>query len=1480
MFHIIQSNNTDVLVERLLAFYRKDWAHDGEQNTGFANIFSPFVVIVPSMVLGDWLTKTVASKEKISTLFTSQFWGQYQWQMIKKVLDLDAQFHANSPKYDPAHAPDGTLEVPEVAMLSASVMRWRIFGHLAQVLSLGANANFEASKQALAEILADDTHKLHLLIKPLYDKASDSVPEHRLWQACDELARVYVRYLTQRPEWLQAWTTGAPLPMSVEAMIAQKDKFTDDFAPSDEHATPEWLVGHYVALETLLRHLWQTLFADAYEYREALEHRFWQVLEGGRGKDLQHAALQALPKSIHLFTVQQIPTVELMFLKRLSLQLDVHLYHFNPSKLFWADIVDKRWLMTQQIIRPESVYLKDAGHTLLSRLGKESRETFAMLADMSGGAYYYEEELNNSEQEDSLQNGSAQSNSTQNTDAIADLITKWQVEWQDHFIKHNTHTNHSLLQQIKDDILMLQEGRASATINAQIFDELKHKTRPKTPLSLDTNRTRLPSLAIHACHSLKRQLELARRMIARYLNETPERHLSDVVVLLPDVAAAQEVIRAVFPEGRGMDGLYLPAKITGTSDKSIDELMAAITGFYQLLGAPLARFGCDEFFEWLMIPALHESFGLSFDDVMRAKDLLDKAGFKRGFDEAHLAKSLHAKDTDYRYTFSYALDRLVLGLLTPCDGAPNDLLYPLTWQGGEFAEASLPLDDVTPADSAIIAALSKIHAGLSDLQNDFTKTDRAQTWLDKIEQDVINRYFSPLKDTTAMRAIFEAKNAMMANLRANQNYQRTKHEQNQVLDINSSHRTDDIWLSLQFVLESLAQAVSQQAISAEPSGVITFARFGAVRSIPFGLVIMLEMNLAAFPRQDKSVRLDLMRAGLKRRGDRYNEDDDNGAFLDALLCAKEHCLIFYQGVANDGITRLLPASPVGELLEFLKNDGDWHTADTAVQADDLIEQHAIHRAISDIMPTLIERYLVSEHTASDFERAAFYETNAYQNDGVQAADDLPDNKLQTDNLQKSLDLQELKTAAQTRMLQAVAQYQARQRQNLPPAPLWQQVRALLDSPSDTPVKPVIALPDEQTIHQIAHTLQAAASAQHSVHDLQKMLDTLEMTLPTHCEIDDIVRAVKSLAVQFLRGKLRLPKQADTAENEQNEPLSLDGLAHWQLNDALLQAVAMGALDDLPLANTQIASQENASDTASETTGKIASTKNSIASDNAKNSASKNASLQAFAFGNLLPAGVMRHKALAMAVDELTSDLQNFATRLNALDGTAKIASVAHDKFSSLISPTQETRLRLLVGDTPVSVMGRVPASMDSTKHSAKLWLSLSPSSTRAEHLLRFWLMHLYWQAVRQTSQTDVETGAGTSIWQFKKDGGSVAELTNTVRFAPVEYERANAELAMWLIFAQICKQVPIALTPQTALQIAQHDGGENFDYQSDAQIKKWANVSFGMPVFDNCAHHPTWQTLLGDTDPIVALQAVSPLAKILYQSLLDCISSLDDDLAE
>ena len=57
MFTIIQSHRTENLVDQLLVQYQS-------KNQP---IFEPVIVIVPSMVLGDCLDKTIASRAGIST---------------------------------------------------------------------------------------------------------------------------------------------------------------------------------------------------------------------------------------------------------------------------------------------------------------------------------------------------------------------------------------------------------------------------------------------------------------------------------------------------------------------------------------------------------------------------------------------------------------------------------------------------------------------------------------------------------------------------------------------------------------------------------------------------------------------------------------------------------------------------------------------------------------------------------------------------------------------------------------------------------------------------------------------------------------------------------------------------------------------------------------------------------------------------------------------------------------------------------------------------------------------------------------------------------------------------------------------------------------------------------------------------------------------------------------------------------------------
>ena len=231
MFTIIQSHRTEKLVDQLLVQYQS-------KNQ---SVFEPFIVIVPSMVLGDWLDKTIASRAGISTLVRTKFWGQYQWTLMQDVL---SRYNAYLLEHNPEIA---VLNVPEVAVLSPTVMQWRLFGYLTYYQEL---------------IVKNEAHPVHPLLASLIDEPQERVQQDalklhtaqpdkpqqdaRIWQLASDLARVFNRYLTHREDWLALWSHHQPL--NVDDLIADKDALSLRF---DKYArgTPEWLVEHYVELE-------------------------------------------------------------------------------------------------------------------------------------------------------------------------------------------------------------------------------------------------------------------------------------------------------------------------------------------------------------------------------------------------------------------------------------------------------------------------------------------------------------------------------------------------------------------------------------------------------------------------------------------------------------------------------------------------------------------------------------------------------------------------------------------------------------------------------------------------------------------------------------------------------------------------------------------------------------------------------------------------------------------------------------------------------------------------------------------------------------------------------------------------------------------------------------------------------------------------------------------------------------------------------
>lgn len=1363
MFTIIQSHRTEYLVEQLLTAYQS-------KNVP---IFEEFVVIVPSMVLGDWLDKSIASKAGISTLVTTKFWGQYQWTLMQKVLAKYNQLLETSARTEEM------ISVPEVAVLTGAVMQWRLFGYFTYYRF---------------DILGDPSHPLHPIVAPLLDANSDdSQKEARLWSLATDFARVFGRYLTHREDWLDDWSVGQKLDVS--ALIAEKDELSLRF-DKDAQPTPEWLVAHYTDLEKAQRYLWQLLFALVYQHRAAIELRFWQLIE----EDLAKGALNIralLPRQLHIFTIQQLPQNELDFLYRLSSHIDITLLHYNPSRLFWADIVDKQWLQRQKIINPESVFLSDYGHTLLSRLGKQSRETFAMLANLSGNEYYDDFKLN------------------------------WQNRFDVDDIDGEVNVNQplSLLAQLQQDVLMLDEratqqatvSKLSSAIGAQLALDLADDKPLENSLSNDdadqdknllsdevlSQKFHAPtrqwalsefdnSLSIHSCHSLQRQLEVLRSMIGRWLNEkNPDgsaRHLSDIVVLLPDVERHYDLISSVFVSGQGQDGLTLPAKITGVVDKTIRQLWEAISGFYRLLGSESARFEAASVLDWLMLPPLYDSLGLTHEQMSRGCDLLLQAGFIRGFDEAHLQQFLDNKDYDYRFSFAFALDQIALGLVMP-EAGMSDCLYPEGWREDVLAEKTLPISSISLDDAPIIEALCRIHAGLNQCRNQYQKRQKAEDWLTDIEEDIIHPYFGKFDQTPAMRTVFKAMNGFKGSLRANTQYKRYKSHAVQLAPQVEAQlsKVSTLPLKLSFILDSIEDELESQQVSAEPTGVITFGRFGALRNVPFGLVVMLNMDLAEFPNRDRDNRYDLMKAGRLRRGDRLSEDDDNGAFLDALLCARSACWIFYNGQRVTDAFEHLPANPVSELLQFLQGEVDWQwsqlSGDTVID-DDVQRQ----------LGKLIEKWFVTQHPALPFADEVFLAPNINPNsDGLSTAAIL-DRAMQNEKLA--------------------------QKQSTAPAKVWQNVFERLQVKAVGDKAPIVTLPTASEYQIIAQQILG----QHDV-----VIDK------SHVDLQHLYWQVRHPAKHFLRQQnVHIVLPSDDIANQ--EPLALDNLGAFAIGERLISR----------LYPTEIDTAQN---------------------DTAQNDT------QDLLYHSVMPAGVARQSTLTLQQLALEKRCQEFLQSLHKLGIQACHPMGMADGSLALITPTAETIASVpavgLNDLNALSIKGIAPISLASAP---KLWLNMLPNSARAPHLLKFWLMHLFWQVSRKTTPEQAALNDGQSIWNFKPSAnGTIFSL------APIAYDDAIMELLKWVRFSELSGQIPMAILPEFALQYLKQLE-KNPEYQLQRKdFSSWFAPNFNSEVvYDSCSRHELWQYILQSQDAFLALKnALPPLSPVLFGAMSASLTEHD-----
>lgn len=408
--------------------------------------------------------------------------------------------------------------------------------------------------------------------------------QRKLYQLAARVADLFDQYLVYRPEWIASWERGETV-----AELA------------DEHPWQPVLWRELVRLTAEL--------GQPHWHRANLYQKFIQALEQAPTRP------QGIPKRLFIFGISALPPVYLSALKALSLHCDVHLMFTNPSRHYWGDIQDPKWVArqwrshdgdtTRPFLPPPNI-----GNPLLASMGKLGRDNFYLLAQL---------EPNDIEA----------------------------------FVEPQTD---NLLHQLQRDILNLDDGTV-------LMPDAEH---PRHPVAQNDH-----SIRINACHSPMREVEVLHDHLLHLLQADPDLTPRDILVMVADINRYSPYIQAVFSAGAKTGASEQVQRIPfSISDRSASQAHPILQAFLQLLQLPYSRFAAEEILALLEVPALARQFGIDEQGLVLLRLWVEESGIRWGLDDAAVAAE--GLPVTGSHTWRFGVERMLLGYAMRTDSGLFD----------------------------------------------------------------------------------------------------------------------------------------------------------------------------------------------------------------------------------------------------------------------------------------------------------------------------------------------------------------------------------------------------------------------------------------------------------------------------------------------------------------------------------------------------------------------------------------------------------------------------------------------------------------------------------------------------------------------------------------------------------------------------------------------------------------------------------------
>ncbi|MBO6586517.1 MAG: exodeoxyribonuclease V subunit gamma [Gracilimonas sp.] len=432
-----------------------------------------------------------------------------------------------------------------------------------------------------------------------------------------------------------------------------------------------------------------------------------------------------------------------------------------------------------------------------------------------------------------------------------------------HFFSSEKADDHS-----NEDLkLLLDDWGRSTQEQLQLLHEILDKNEVPTETNGPENgeEVSFPSFKVHSCHNIRREVQVLKDEVLRYLDNNPQSRLSDVLVMIPDVEAYSGMIETVFTSDVGEPAVPV-SKLSGRNYHSSEHTLSEVL---ELLSSP---FKASAVLQLLNNEPVKAKFSFSDADLELIEGWVLENRIYQGV----------GNDFNTRYSWKKGVNQLLSGFSME----PETL---------NVYQQMVPYDRISSSDDAMLSARLAhfIH-------------------LLRSAADKIANQKTPVEWIVFTRRLIDD----FIGDENTQNFQAgTLRKMLDKLKEQASFTTFSQEVPFTLLKDWLVGQLSNHDSSSGRFGQgVTVSSYIPYRSVPFRFIALLGMNESVFPRKAIRPEFDLIYADPKP-ADRILKEDDTYLFLETIQAAREHLHISYRGQDQHSESTRLPSILVQQLLD-------------------------------------------------------------------------------------------------------------------------------------------------------------------------------------------------------------------------------------------------------------------------------------------------------------------------------------------------------------------------------------------------------------------------------------------------------------------------------------------------------------------------------------------------------------------------------------